>query len=70
MTPAPDTSSSRRCSTCALNFPPELKWNVCAQCGGATDPMGNAKPNLTDAEATVLLRKREFEEYLDKKGIE
>lgn len=61
--------SARRCSICALSFPNTPRWSKCAQCGEPTDIIGNAAPNLTEKEATSLLRAREFQEYLDKEGI-
>lgn len=64
------TPSARRCTICALSFPNDPKWKECAQCGEATDVIGNAAPNVTDKEATSLLRAREFQEYLEKEGIE
>lgn len=65
-----DHPGARRCTICALSFPNDPKWLKCAQCGEPTDTIGNAGPNITDAEATSLLRAREFEEYLEKEGIE
>jgi hypothetical protein len=62
------TPNARRCTICALSFPPEEAWKTCAQCGEATDPIGNAAPNITTEEATSMLRHREFEEYLEKEG--
>jgi hypothetical protein len=64
-----DTQVSRRCTVCALSFPLDPKWEKCARCGEATDIIGNAAPNITDEEATSLLRAREFQEYLEKEGI-
>lgn len=61
-----ETSPTRRCSTCALNFPDAIKWRTCARCGERTDYIGNAAPNLTDEEATSILRHREFAEYEEK----
>lgn len=60
------TPNARRCTMCALSFPPEEEWKTCAQCGEPTDPIGNAKPNVTEEEATSILRHREFDEYLEK----
>jgi len=60
------TPSARRCTICALSFPNDMKWRQCAQCGEATDIIGNAAPNITDEEATSILRHREFREYLEK----
>lgn len=61
-------TSARRCSVCALSFPNDPKWEKCAQCGEPTSIIGNAEPNVTDTEATSLLRQREFDEYLEKEG--
>lgn len=60
---------ARRCTICALSFPNDDKWKECARCGEPTAPIGNAEPNITDEEATKVLRAREFEEYLEKEGI-
>jgi hypothetical protein len=64
------TPSARRCSICALSFPNDPKWAKCAQCGEPTSIIGNAAPNITDEAATMMLRAREFQEYLEKEGIE
>lgn len=61
--------SARRCTICALSFPSSPTWKKCAQCGEPTDPVGNVAPNITEKEATSLLRAREFQEYLEKEGI-
>lgn len=63
-----DTPSARRCTICALSFPNDPAWKQCASCGGPTDIIGNASPNITDEEATSILRHREFTEYLEKEG--
>lgn len=63
-----ETPSARRCTICALSFPNDEKWKKCARCGEGTDIIGNAAPNVTDEEATTILRNREFEEYLERKG--
>lgn len=65
-----DTSGTRRCSICALSLPNDPAWEECPKCGEKTDIIGNAEPNVTEQEATSLLRAREFEEYLEKEGIE
>lgn len=65
---APEQEVARRCTICALSFPNDPKWAKCAQCGGKTDIIGNASPNIDDAAATKLLRRREFDEYLEKEG--
>lgn len=62
--------SARRCTVCALSLPNDPKWAKCPQCGEDTSIIGNAEPNTTDKEATSLLRAREFQEYLEKEGIE
>ena len=64
-----DTPSARRCTVCALSLPNDPKWSKCPQCGEATDIIGNAVPNVTEQEATSLLRAREFDEYLEEEGI-
>lgn len=64
-----DQPSARRCTICALSFPNDEKWKECARCGEGTDIIGNAAPNITDDEATKILRAREFEKYLEEQGI-
>lgn len=61
--------SARRCSICALSFPNDEKWKECARCGEPTDVIVGGGPNITDEEATKVLRAREFDEYLEKEGI-
>lgn len=68
MTEQAQQETARRCTICALSFPNDPKWLACAKCGGKTDIIGNAAPNIDDAEATKLLRAREFQEYLEKEG--
>lgn len=65
-----EQEQARRCSICALSFPNDPKWAKCAKCGAKTDAIGNASPNIDDKDATKLLRAREFQEYLEKEGIE
>lgn len=64
-----EQSFARRCTICALSFPNDPAWEKCARCREATAVIGNAEPNVTDEEATKILRAREFEEYLEKEGI-
>lgn len=64
------TPTARRCSVCALSLPNDPAWEKCPQCGEPTSIIGNAEPNVTEQEATSLLRAREFQEYLEKEGIE
>lgn len=59
---------ARRCTVCALSLPNDEKWKECPRCGEGTDIIGNAEPNVTDEEATSILRRREFDEYLERKG--
>jgi len=66
---AADTPTARRCTICALSLPSDEKWKECPQCGEGTSIIGNAEPNITDEEATKVLRAREFEEYLEEQGI-
>lgn len=63
--------SARRCSMCGLSFPndEEETWKECARCGEPTDVIVGGGPNITDEEATKVLRAREFEEYLEEQGI-
>lgn len=67
---AQKTPSARRCTICALSLPNVPAWEKCPKCGEPTDIIGNAAPNTTEAESTSLLRAREFQEYLEKEGIE
>lgn len=67
---AQKTPSARRCTICALSLPNDPAWEDCPQCGEKTDIIGNASPNTTEKEATSLKRAREFQEYLEKEGIE
>lgn len=64
----PQQDIALRCTICALSMPADPKWEKCPQCGEPTDPIGNAQPNISDEDATKLLRRREFDEYLEKKG--
>lgn len=66
---AQKTSGARRCTICANSLPNDPKWATCPECGGSTDIIGNATPNVTEAGATSLLRAREFQEYLEEQGI-
>lgn len=66
----PGFSAARRCTVCALSLPFHPKWAKCPQCGEDTDIIGNAAPNVTEQEATSLQCAREFQEYLEKEGIE
>lgn len=61
--------TARRCTICGLSYPNDPKWEKCAQCGEPTSVIGNASPNITDEEATSILRAREFQEYLEEQGI-
>ena len=65
-----EAPSARRCTICALSFPNDEKWKECARCGEGTDIIGNAEPNISDEDATKMLRAREFHEYLEKEGIQ
>lgn len=65
-----DTPRARRCTICALSLPNDPAWEDCPKCGEPTDIIVNAAPNTTIEEATSLLRVREFQEYLEKEGIE
>lgn len=67
---AQKTPSARRCTICALSLPNALVWAKCPRCGEGTDIVGNVAPSTTNKEATSLLRAREFQEYLEKEGIE
>lgn len=60
---------ARRCTMCALSLPDDPKWGTCPQCGQPTDFIRGGGPNVTDEEATKLLRARQFGEYLEKEGI-
>lgn len=62
---AQKTEGCRRCTICALSLPNDPAWAKCPKCGESTDIIVNAGPNTTVAEATSLLRAREFEEYLE-----
>jgi predicted RNA-binding Zn-ribbon protein involved in translation (DUF1610 family) len=62
---AQKTEGCRRCTTCALSLPNDPAWEKCPKCGESTDIIVNADPNTTAAEATSLLRAREFQEYLE-----
>lgn len=61
--------SARRCTICALSLPNDPVWEQCPQCSADTDIVGNVEPNTTPAEATSMLRHRQFAEYLERKGI-
>lgn len=65
-----DTESVYRCTICALEFPPDPKWQKCPRCGETTSPIqtGSANP-ISDRDATSMLRAREFQEYLEEEGI-
>jgi hypothetical protein len=63
---AQTAAGCRRCTICALSLPNDPAWEKCPKCGESTDIIVNAGPNTTVAEATSLLRAREFEEYLEK----
>jgi predicted RNA-binding Zn-ribbon protein involved in translation (DUF1610 family) len=65
-----DTPSTRRCTICALSLPNVPAWAKCPKCGEKTDIIGNVESDVTEQEAASLLRAREFEEYLEKEGIE
>lgn len=65
-----DKAGTRRCSTCGLSLPNDPAWKDCPQCGELTGIIRNAEPNVTEQEATSLQRAREFQEYLEKEGIE
>jgi Zn finger protein HypA/HybF involved in hydrogenase expression len=65
---AADTPSTRRCTICALSLPNSEEWKECPQCGESTDIIRGGGPNVTEEEATSMLRQREFDEYLEKEG--
>lgn len=66
--PQQDAPTARRCTICALSLPNSEEWKECPQCGEGTDIIRGGEPNVTEAEATSLLRQREFDEYLEREG--
>ena len=54
--------SARRCSFCAINWPPTSEYKVCPICEGENSPFFNATPLDAD-DAAQMKRHAEFERY-------
>lgn len=62
------TRPGRRCSICGITYNFKPQWTVCAQCGEKTEGISNGSGHMDDAEATKILRHREYEEWCERMG--